>query len=98
MTRKSRQIECLERLNVLAVSLDDILQYLVDEKIITKDSIKTIKSSSDHPKQVQQLLAELKSTDKIQLLEYEWQVLPVERIKLLIVTDRNTKEFAYEGS
>jgi len=97
MSKKSRQIECLERLNQMAVSIDDILQFLVDEKIFAKDDIKTVKSSSDHAKQVQALLSDLKRNERIQLLEYEWQVLPVERIKLLIVTDRNQKEFTYDG-
>jgi hypothetical protein len=98
MGRKSREIECLDRLNRMAVSMDDIMNFLVEEKVIDRNQIKTVNNSADQPKQVQLMLEELKRADKIQLLSYEWVILPVERIKVLIVTDRNQKEFSYDGA
>jgi len=97
MGKRSTEIDCLARLAEVAIPLDDILSFLVSEKIITMDQIKTVKSSSDHAKQVQHMLQELKQNDKIQLLEYSWTVLPVERINILIITDRNQREFSYNG-
>ena len=93
---KRHEIECLDRLNEMGTSIDEILQFLIDEKIASREQIKTLKHASDHARQVQQLLASLKKEDKLQLIEYEWQILPVERIRLLLVTDREKKEFSYD--
>ncbi len=90
-----KEIECLARLSDLTGALSDILGFLLSEQIIKADVIKGIMASSDHPKLTQALLRSLQTENKIQLLEYEWNVLPVERIKIVIVTDRNSKEFSY---
>ena len=92
---QKREIECLARLNDLNGAVDDVLQFLLSEKLVTKEEIKFIQHSSDQPKNLQATLKKLSSTDKLQLVEYEWTILPVERIKIHIVTDRATREFTY---
>lgn len=95
MNKTRRQIDCLQRLEELTTCRDEIFAFLFDEKLITKEEIKDIKSTSNPSQGLHVFLAKLSSDNKIQLLEYEWQLLPVERIKLLILTDRNNKEFSY---
>lgn len=95
MSRTTLEIECLDRLHGLTGLRDQILSFLVEESVITKDDTKTIFTSSNQSKATQELLNKLKQKNLIQLLEYEWVVLPVERIKVTIVTDRNSQEFTF---
>jgi len=89
------EIEALKRLNDLTGQLEDVLFFLKEEGLIDVVAIKTIKNSSDRPKEIQSLLKKLNTIGKIQLLEYKWNILPVEILTLLIVTDKNQKQFSF---
>jgi hypothetical protein len=93
--RSSKEIESLARLNELISAYDSILEFLLAENLISREEVKAIKSSSETPKVLHTKLAHLSKTLKLQLLEYEWVVLPLERVKITIVTDRDSKEFSY---
>jgi len=95
MNKTKKEIECIARLNELASCLDEILSFMLLESVITKEEIAGIKRSPDQAKSLQAHLAAVSSSNKIQLLEFTWDYLPVERLKILIVTDRNSKEFSY---
>ena len=95
MNKERQEIECLTRLNSLSGSVEDILEFLLSEALITKDDVRAVKLSPEMPKVVHRLLTSLSATGKVQLMEYEWSILPVERIKVLFVTDRNSREFTY---
>lgn len=95
MNRKSDEIKCLSRLDTLTPSYDAILDFLLGENLITKDEVKAYRSAADVAKVLHTHLAATSKANKLQLLEYSWEILPVERIKILIVTDRNNKEFSY---
>lgn len=96
MRKIARELECLTQLQVKTMGLEDILQFLREEKLIDDVQIKAVKTSSEYPKEVQKMLFNLKQESKIQLLEYTWELLPVERITVLIVTDRNQRDFKYD--
>lgn len=97
MGKVAKQIECLARLNELTGQLFDIVYFLKDEGLIDDNQIRTVKGSSDGPKEIQLMLRDLQVRGKIQLLEYTWNVLPVENIVVYLITDRNQKEFVYNG-
>lgn len=65
------------------------------ENLINDAQVKSIKQSADFAKELQLILKQLQTDSKLQLLEYEWSLLPVENIKIFIVTDRNQAEFVY---
>ena len=92
---QKREIECLARLQSLTGSVNEILKFILDEKLIEKETVKSIMQSSDQAKELQNFLKNLSKTDMIQLLEYEWVILPVERIKISMVTSRSSKEFTF---
>jgi|SRR5687768_3090305 len=97
MTRNSkREIECLQRLHYLSTVYEELLQFLVEEFLLTKEQLQVIRSSPEQAKLLQAKLASLSKDRLIQLLEFEWTILPVERIKLTVVTDRGHKEFNAE--
>ena len=93
--RASKEIESLQKLDELTASYDGILEFLLSENLMTREEGKAIRSSSEIPKMIHTKLSVLSRTNKLQLLEYEWIVLPIERVKLTIITDRMSKEFSY---
>lgn len=97
MAKNSRQIECLNRLNSLDGSIQQIVGFLREEKLITQDQMNLVRSSPAQGKELQLLLASLVSNEKLQLLEYQWSILPVEIITITIVTDSLKREFSYQA-
>lgn len=95
MNKTRQEIECIARLQQLGGNVDDILEFLVGENIILKDEARALRLNPEVSKAMQLLLSTLSKNGKFQLLEYEWNILPVERIKIHVITDRANKEFVY---
>ena len=83
------------RLDELVASYDAILEFLLQEDLITRQESVAVRSSADIAKVIHTKLIVLSKTNRVQLIEYSWEVLPVERVKLFIVTDRASREFSY---
>lgn len=95
MGNTKKEIDCIKRLQDKSGSIDEILDFLVAEKLMTLEEAKKVKHSSDEAKDLQALLRSLSMADKLQLLEYSWVILPIEIIKVYIVTNRDSREFTY---
>lgn len=93
--KKPLQVECLSRYGAHTSSLEDVMEFLHSEGLLSKADIKSIKQSASPSKDLEEAISILNMQGKFQLLEYEWTLLPVERIKLSIVTDRSNKEFTF---
>lgn len=91
----NKEIECLDRLNALTNSKADILTFLEEERLATKDDIAIVLRSSQQGKELRLLLNNIKAAEKFQLLEYHWQILPKEVIIITMVTDTSKREFTY---
>jgi hypothetical protein len=96
MRNTKREIECLKRLQELSPVYEELIAFFVQEFLLTKEELKVIKTSPDQGKLLQAKLASLSADRKVQLLEYEWSILPTERIRINVVTDRGFKEFTAE--
>lgn len=96
MRNTKRELECLKRLQGLTPVQDELIAYLLQEYLLTQEELKVIKSESDQLRLLYMKLHTLSEERKIQLLEFEWSLLPTERIKLTLVTDRGFKEFTAE--
>lgn len=97
MNKTRREIECLYRLNELTGQLSDIVLFLKSEGLINDTEVRAVKQSSDYVKEVHTLVKDLHVKGKFQLLEYTWNILPVENISIYIVTDKDQREFIYNG-
>lgn len=95
MSTKTKEIECLVRLDALNGAITEIMEFLISERLLDKDATEKIRRSPLPEKELQISLNELKLKEKIQLLEYTWHVLPRENITITIVTDISKREFAY---
>ncbi len=92
-----KQIDCLNKIFGLLKCRNDILEFLVSEKLITSDKMHHILHSTPttHATTIAFLLKELQHEEKVQLVSYEWTVLPKEYINLTIVTNSSKKEWTY---
>lgn len=92
-----KKIECLDRLFVLLKCRTDILQFLKDEKLINDDTMNAIliEHHATHSTKIATILEDLVKADRLQLVDYEWTILPKELVKLTIVTPVTKKEFGY---
>lgn len=92
-----RKIDCLNRLFELTKCRTEVLQYLKSEKIITDDVMAGILhgNHNTHSTQIATLLQECAKKETVQLVDYEWTILPKELIRLTIVTANSKKEFLY---
>lgn len=92
-----KKIEFLENLFKKLQCRVEILGFLRDEKIISDDVVAHILNDphNTHSTQIFSLLEKLQKEDKLQLVDYEWAILPKELIKLTLVTHSTKREFTY---
>jgi hypothetical protein len=95
MNKTRKEIECIARLQHLGGNVDDILEFLLGENLILREDARVLRLNPEVSKSMQSMLQGLSTSGKLQLLEYEWTILPVERIKIHLITDRASKEFVY---
>lgn len=97
MSSKSREIECLERLSYTSAGLQEIFDFLIEEKLTNMSGIKVVVSAPSIAKELHLLLRQLNREGKFQLIEYQWTVLPIENINITLVTDTAKREFTYSN-
>lgn len=92
---RNSKIDCLDRMFKLAQNMGELVNFLYDEKLINRNDVESVGKEPDKARAVYELLKRLKDEDKLLLLDYEWTILPVERIKVSIVTEVVAREFTY---
>jgi hypothetical protein len=92
-----KKIDCMSRLFDLLKCRNDILEYLREEKLITDDTMQGIlhEHHSGHAAKIVSMLAEFQKEDKLQLVDYEWTILPKELVQLTVVSRNNKKVWVY---
>jgi len=94
MNHDNDKIKFLARFEELDNILSGLLSLFVSEQIITQDEALTINSKPASQK-MQSVHLLLKTSDKFMMVDWEWVVLPEERLKLIVVTHNSVKEFTY---
>ncbi len=88
---------CFNRLVEHGSLFQEIRDFMLDEGMLIKADLPLIAASTTKPKYLTAKLDEAKENGKIQLISFEWSLLPVEKINLIIVTARSNKTFNYEN-
>jgi len=92
-----KQIEFLDRMFDRLKNRQEILEFLKLTKMINDDQMQTIlhEPHQTHSTAIAGLLANLVKDEKVQMVSYDWTILPKETMRLTIVTDLDKKEFLY---
>lgn len=92
------KLECLQRLAQKTQCEKVITEWMVSERLITKDDENAIfvnKGENLIIHEIHILLGTLLATEKVQLVDYMWNILPVEQIRITLVSDNEKREFTY---
>jgi len=92
-----KKIEFLDRMFDRLKNRVEILEFLKLSRLINDDTMQSILHGNHktHSTAIATLLNSLVSEEKVQLISYDWTILPNEVMKLTIVTDADKKEFVY---
>lgn len=94
-----KQVEFLNRLFDLLKCRSSLLEYLKEEKLITQDIVQALltEHQSSHAAKIIAILTDLHKNDKLQLVDFEWTILPYEHLKLTLISHSGKKEFEYNA-
>jgi hypothetical protein len=89
----NRRIECILRLINREESYVNVVSWLIDNKITTLQEAKGPTREQEKAEFLYNAFKKGVEMEKIQLLDYEWSILPLEQIRITCITDREKKEF-----
>lgn len=92
------EVDCLARLFDIGAYLDDVIDFFILEGIMKKEEIPYLRNHPDQAKYVQTLIAKARASNLLLMADFEWQILPYERIKLYFVTSRVAKTIEYSNA
>jgi hypothetical protein len=88
------KIQCTKRLIQFAAS-EDIISWMNDNKLIDIEKWKTADSHQLKAEVIVTALLKASDSGKLHLVDFEWSILPIERIKITVVSEREKVEFSY---
>ncbi len=91
----SMEKQCFGRLVEQGSCYSELKAFMLDEGILHKADLPLLVVSNNKSLYLANKLDEAKESGKIQLMSFEWTVLPSENINLLIITDRTNKTFTF---
>ena len=97
MTKRQNEIECIRRLITVGMMVEEWMDFLLDDKLMTVDEIPKFRLENDKAAWIHGLIKVAKDSERVLLFDFEWAILPIERIKVTVVTQRNTKEFVFNA-
>jgi hypothetical protein len=92
-----RKLAALRELTNHTVGVMDIMGDLINEGVLNKADREAVSVAEDKCEKLFILMELANRNGKVQLMNYDWQLLPTQRVKLIIVTDATTKEYLYEA-
>ena len=95
MSSKLKEIDCITRLFKLTDCYSELVDFLIEEKIVTDGVLANLKLELNKPRFLHDILKQAEKDDKLLLLSFDWVLLPVERMRMRLITERSNKEFAY---
>jgi hypothetical protein len=91
---KIKELECIKRL-VQKGYYHEIANWLIESKFIHGGDIQTLSRDLERAEFIYRKLKHLEEEGKLLLLDFEWQILPLEFIKLMCTTEHEEKLFTY---
>lgn len=99
MIKRNQNLKKIDALRIINENISeaiDMAAVLANDGIISKNELIELKSKKDRTEYLFILIEKADQDGKLDLLDYEWQVLPVERVTLTIITKNNVHNFTYE--
>lgn len=94
--KKLRKLKMLEILTSRSIDPMDMAHQLKLDGVISPIDVANIAISRNKAEELLRLLEAAKASGKLDLLDYEWQLLPSQRISITLVTPSGIREFKHE--
>ena len=91
----NKQIECIKRLMKKNNSYHEICNWFFERKQTTQLEINKYSRDQERAEFIFELLHEAEKSEFLQLLDFEWTILPLETIKITCVTEREEVTFSF---
>jgi len=92
----NKKIECVLRFMRKNESFyDELTTFLIDERLLKREELVKLDRPMERAKFIVSKLQSLLDTEAVDLVDWEWTILPVERLRLIIVTETQQKDFTY---
>jgi hypothetical protein len=95
-SRVLRRLKALEILTNRSTHVLDMADLLRADGVFSQKEFEEIKVSSSRVEYLFKALEKAKKEERLDLLDYEWQLLPTQRIVLTIVSSSGIREFRHE--
>lgn len=95
-SRMMRKLRALEIINNRSIHPLDMADQLHTYGVLSAKQMEEIKTSNNKSELIFKGLEIANKDGRLDLLDYEWQVLPSQRIVITIVTQSGIKEFRHE--
>lgn len=90
-----KKVECIKRLFKKNQSYYEICNWLLEQKLTTAQEVSEYTRDQERAEFLYNKFEKEFKEERFMLLDYEWSVLPLEQIKITIVTEREEKVFSY---
>lgn len=91
----NKRSECIKRLLALTGCYTEICEWFVENKFAEQITLESFTREQERADHILEELLKLERDDKLILLDFVWTVLPLEQIKIIVVTHKDMKEFTY---
>jgi hypothetical protein len=91
---KVRELDCVKRMLEKEMYYD-ILNWMLESKLIKQEQIIRTDRLQERAEFLYRYLKQLEKDDTLQLVDFEWHLLPIEFIKLTCVGETEEKVFTY---
>jgi len=91
------EVECLKKLNSKIECFSDMIDFLSKEKIIDRNTTHrlAIELKRELPYELHKTLNTALEEETLQLVDYNWALLPQETIAVTIITKHSRKDFTW---
>ena len=90
----SKKLECIKRM-MEKERFYEFTEWLIEHKISKKDDFIGLNRNKERAEYIYEVLNQAVEDEKLQLLDFEWILLPKEVIKIMCVTLLEKKVFTY---
>jgi len=94
---QQQEINCLKKLNDETSCFTEIVTYLANEKVISQICKQELTTclQRDLPFLIYKAINQAIKEEKLQLVDYHWQLLPEEKIRITIITNMTHRDFTW---
>lgn len=91
----NKKVDCILRLLDKNECYMDIAAWLIDQKLTDIFTVRSYSRQQERAEFIYNTLVMAEKTEKLILLDFTWNILPIEQIKIICITEREKKEFTY---